>query len=161
MTTAKKKDTPGSGTSTDTSGKAATDQTSSRKDSGQKGAAEDKVRRDQAKAGLEKAAKNALETGAPQPVIVDPVQDRAEFVGDEHRDVTRDPDFKPGKDTLAQHEVFKFDHDAKTKRVDHIAVAATSNALVLEIDGTYYDFDTQLAAALRRLVQAGATNLDL
>jgi hypothetical protein len=32
---------------------------------------------------------------------------------------------------------------------------------VLEINGTYYDFDAQLAGALRRLVQAGAVNLNL
>jgi hypothetical protein len=159
--TSAKKETPGSGTSTDTSGKAATDQKSDRKDSGQKGAAEDKVRKQQIKEGLEKAAKHASETGTAAPVVVEPVQDRAEFVGDEHRDVTRDPGFEAEDGTLAQHEVFAFDHDAKTTRVDHIAVAATSNALVLEIDGTYYSFDTQLAAALRRLVQAGAVNLNL
>lgn len=157
-----KKDTPGSGTDTDTSGKAATDQKSDRKDSGQKGHAEDKVRKQQIQAGLEKAAKHAAETGAPAPVVVEPVQDRAEFVGDEHRDVTHDPGFDPADDsTLEQHEVFEFDYDAKTTQVDHIAVAATSNSLTLEINGTYYAFDTQLAAALRRLVQAGAVNLNL
>lgn len=161
--TSAKKDTPGSGTKTDTSGKAATDQKSAhKKDSGQKGAAEDKARKQQIQEGLEKAAKHAAETGAPAPVVVEPVQDRAEFVGDEHRDVTHDPDFDAGKDdTLPQHEVFEFDHDAKTKQVDHIAVAARSNELILEIDGTYYQFDTQLAAALRRLVSAGAVNLNL
>lgn len=159
--TSAKKDTPGSGTKTDTSGNAATDQKSDRKDSGQKGAAEDKVRKDQIQAGLEKAAKHAAETGTPAPVVVEPVQDRAEVVGDESRDVTRDPDYEPGAGTLPQHEVFVFDRDAKTTRVDHIAVASTANGLVLELDGKYYGFDTQLAAALRRLVSAGAVNLNL
>jgi hypothetical protein len=157
-----KKDTPGSGTSTDTSGKASTDRKSDRKDSGQKGAAEDKVRKQQIEEGLEKAAKHAEETGAAVPVIVSPVQDRPTFVGDEHRDETHDPGFEPPADgTLRQHEAFDFDYAFKGKQVDHIAVASTANVLVLEIDGTYYTFDAQLAGALRRLVQAGAVNLNL
>lgn len=161
-TTRSKKDTPGSGTSTDTSGKAATDQKSDRKDSGQKGAAEDKQRREQIDASLEKAAKHAEEHRTAAPVVITPPLDRAEFVGDEHRDVTHDPGFEPNEDgTLPQHEVFVFDHDAKTKQVDHIAVASRANELVLEVDGTYYSFDAQLAAALRRLVSAGAVNLNL
>jgi hypothetical protein len=96
-------------------------------------------------------------------VVVTPVQDRPVFVGDEHRDETRDPGFEPAEDgTLPQHEVFEFDYSTRRrKRVEHIAVASTANTLVLEINGTYYDFDAQLAAALRRLVQGGAVNLNL
>lgn len=158
---AAKKDTPGSGTSSDTSGKAATDQKSDRKGSGQIGAAEDKQRKAQAAEGLEKAVKNAEETGSATPVVVAPPQDRPVFIGEEHRDVTHDPGFERDDDTLPQHEAFRFDFDAKTKRVDHVAVASTQSGLIVEIDGTYYAFDTQLAAATRRLVQGGVINLNL
>jgi hypothetical protein len=83
-----------------------------------------------------------------------------EVVGNEYRDNTNDANdanYDPEKGRVA----FEFDLGAKTERVDHIAVAAGSRQLVLEINGTYYDFDAQIAGALRRLVQAGATNLNL
>lgn len=82
---------------------------------------------------------------------------QADIVGDEYRDNTTDADYDPGKGR----DVFEFDTKAKVVQADHIAVASNSQQLVLEINGTYYDFDPQLAAALRRLVQAGATNLNL
>jgi hypothetical protein len=94
---------------------------------------------------------------------VDPGQAERFFGNrDEHRDETHDPGFEPPADgTLRQHEAFDFDYAFKGKQVDHIAVASTANVLVLEIDGTYYTFDAQLAGALRRSRAGGAVNLNL
>lgn len=158
-----KKDTPGSGDSHDTSGKAATDQSSDRKDSGQKGAAEDKRRREMIDEALERAAKAADEGGVSQPVTIVASRDRLLVVGDEYRDHSNDPDFEAVDEdgNPFVHPKFEFDRDAKRHRVDHIALASTDRELVLEIDGTYYSFAPELGGALARLVRNASTNLNL
>jgi hypothetical protein len=119
-----------------------------KKSSGEIGAQEDKDRREALAVSLEKKAKAARE-GA----LVD-TQDLLVVVGNENRDTTGD---KKPKDP----EPFVFDHDAKAKVVDHIAVASNANELQLVIDGTYYSFAPQFAAGLRRLIDGGTTNLNL
>jgi hypothetical protein len=158
VTTAKK-DTPGSGTSTDTSGKAATDQKSDRKDSGQKGAAEDKVRKQQIKEGWRRRLSTLRRPVRRSPVIVSPVQDRPVFVGDEHRDETHDPGFEPAADgTLPQHEAFDFDYAAKGKRSSTSLSLRRRACWCLRSTAPTTTFDAQLAGRFGGLCRRRTTS---
>lgn len=44
--------------------------------------------------------------------------------------------------------------------VEHLAVAATTDGLFIEIDGNHYRLDVQLALALRRLLDQASVNLN-
>ena len=139
------------------------DDTSARKGSGELGREEDKRRREMIDEALERAAKAADEGGVSQPVTIVPSRDRLLVVGDEYRDHSKDKDFEPVDENGNPfvHPKFEFDREADFKRVDHIALASTDRKLVLEIDGTYYEFAPELGAALARLVRNASTNLNL
>lgn len=132
--------------------------TSGRKTSGQiaaQQAADREQQRPEINAKADKAAAEGGVTPTPSPGPVyakENRQDRVELAGHEYRvddDVEPDP-------------AYRFDLEAALQAplVNHIAVAAGTEGMYLEIDGRYHRLDVQSSVALARLTQAASVPLN-
>lgn len=123
-----------------------------RKGSGEKATEEAKTRSQTRAQQAEKAKKAAAEGGVtPTAPPVENRQDVFVVAGEDVRDgaEVKEPTKAQAEKALADPKV-----------VDRFAVLANTDQLILEVDGEYFTFNVQQSLALRRLVNAGAVNLN-
>lgn len=126
-----------------------------RKGSGEKATEEAKTRSQTRAQQAEKAKKAAAEGGVTP--TAPPVENRQDVLVVAGEDVRDGAEVK--EPTTAQAEKNE-KALADPKVVDRFSVLANTDQLILEVDGEYFTFNVQQSLALRRLVNAGAVNLN-